>query len=100
MIVYISGAISTDKRYRRKFAKAEKRLRKRGFEVINPARIGDLLPKSFEWSDYIDIDLELLKKADAIYMLKTWMNSYGAIDEISYADRNGMFIMYEWDEKR
>ena len=85
MIVYISGAITNDKHYRRKFAKAEKRLRKRGFEVINPAKIGDMLPKSFEYFDYIDIDLELLKKADAIYMLRGWNDSHGANIEYEYA---------------
>jgi hypothetical protein len=85
MIVYISGAITNDKHYRRKFAKAEKRLRKRGFEVINPAKIGDLMPKSFSHRDYMDIDLELLKKADAIYMLKGWHFSIGATVEFMYA---------------
>ena len=97
MIVYISGAITNDKHYRRKFAKAEKRLRKRGFEVINPAKIGDLMPKSFEHYDYLHIDLAMLDRANAIYMLPGWIDSRGARIEFRTALRQGKEI---WIEKR
>ena len=48
MRVYISGPITKDKGYYQKFLNAEHKLKEAGCEVINPARIGKILPKSFE----------------------------------------------------
>ena len=39
MTLYISGKITGDKHYKRKFAKAKARLLKKGFDVISPADI-------------------------------------------------------------
>lgn len=38
-VVYIAGKITGDKHYLKKLAKVERRLRKAGYEVINPARL-------------------------------------------------------------
>ena len=47
MRVYISGPITKDKDFYSKFKNAETKLREEGYEVINPAKIGLLMPMSF-----------------------------------------------------
>ena len=95
MIIYISGPITKDKNFYNKFIEAEKRLKEAGYEVINPARIGVMLPKSFEHKDYMDIDFALIQKCDAIYLLKGWRASIGSVNEVSYARQRDMKIIHE-----
>lgn len=93
MLIYISGAITNDKHYRRKFAKAEKKLKKRGWKVINPAKIGDALP-DLTWGEYIDIDVSLIKLADMVYMLPDYKKSKGACIEREVARELGKIVTY------
>ena len=95
MRVYISGPITKDKGYYQKFLNAEHKLKAAGCEVVNPARIGKILPKSFSHGEYMDIDLALLQKCEAIYMLKGWNASIGAKNEISFAKEMGLRVIYE-----
>ena len=95
MRVYISGPITKDKNFYNKFIEAEKQLKEQGYEVINPARIGVMLPKSFEHKDYMDIDFALMQKCDAIYLLKGWRASIGSVNEVSYAKQRDMKILHE-----
>jgi len=97
MRVYISGKI-TDvpvRRYLLRFARAEQMLRAEGHEVINPAAIGLNLPMSFTHRDYMDVDIMLLDKCDAIFMLNNWEDSAGAQQEHEYAEQKGLDIIYE-----
>lgn len=95
MRVYISGPITKDKDFLSKFNKAEDRLKAEGHEVINPAKIGVMLPKSFEHKDYMDIDFALLQKCDAVYLLKGWRASIGSVNEVNYARQREMKIIHE-----
>ena len=95
MRVYISGPNTKDKNFYNKFIEAEKQLKEAGYEVINPARIGVMLPKSFEQKDYMDIDFALMQKCDAIYLLKGWRASIGSVNEVSYAKQRDMKILHE-----
>lgn len=95
MRIYISGPITKDKNHYEKFLKAENRLKEEGHEVINPARVGRLLPTSFEHKDYMDIDFALIQKCDAIYLLKGWRASIGAVNEVSFARQRDMKILHE-----
>ena len=94
MTVYISGAISNDPRYKKKFRKAEKRLRKH-FDVINPAKILSGLPKNTPYAAYMDLSLDMVKYADCIYMLKGWCESHGAMLEYNKAKELGLVIAFE-----
>ncbi|MBR5177710.1 MAG: DUF4406 domain-containing protein, partial [Lachnospiraceae bacterium] len=78
-----------------KFKNAETKLREEGYEVINPAKVGLLMPKSFEHKDYMDIDFALMQKCEAIYLLKGWRASIGSVNELSFARQRGMKIIYE-----
>jgi len=93
--VYISGPITGDKDHYNKFLNAESKLIEEGHEVINPAKIGRILPKSFEHKDYMDIDFALMQKCEAIYLLRGWRASMGALAEVSFAKQREMKILYE-----
>ncbi len=96
MTVYISGGITGVDNYKDRFEAAERKLRENGYaDVINPAAISELLPKTMPWCGYMDIMLPLLKYCDAIYLLRDWENSEGARIENLYAMRLGLRIMEE-----
>lgn len=93
--VYISGPITKDKGYYQKFLNAEHKLKEAGCEVINPARIGKILPKSFEHGEYMKVDYTLISLCDAVYMLKKWNTSIGAKNEYTFAKELGLKVLYE-----
>lgn len=95
MRVYISGGITGVPDYKRRFARAERHLKKQGFSVINPAKMDDVLPEDCEYEDYMKIDLALLDLCDAIYLLRGWQKSCGANREYNYALNKGMSIMFQ-----
>ena len=91
LIVYIAGGISNDPNYKEHFANAEKYLRQvMGYQPINP-----IMPLGFTYKEYIDMGLSKLKYCDAIYMLKGWQESKGAILEHLYAQTIELKIIYE-----
>ena len=75
MKVYISGKITGDADYKKKFANAEEMARAVGFEVFNLARVPDE-GKPWEW--YMKQDIKELMDCDAILLLKGWEESRGA----------------------
>lgn len=93
MLVYISGKITGDDKYKEKFALAESALNLQGYKTINPARI-DLGPDA-TWEQYMELDLYLLGACDAIYMLTDWTESRGASAEWGFAKAKGIKIMEE-----
>lgn len=97
--IYISGAISGHDDYMERFGGAEKKLKKDGWTVYNPAKVGraikEAVPEAPSYDDYMAIDIRLLQKCDAIYMLKGYEYSNGARREYAEAVKLGMKIMYE-----
>jgi hypothetical protein len=91
MKLYISGAITNDPDYIAKFSRVETELKNKGFIVINPA----MIPKGFEYEDYMHVDYALIDICDGVYMLKDWTGSRGAKDERRYAYRTGKKVLYE-----
>jgi predicted mannosyl-3-phosphoglycerate phosphatase (HAD superfamily) len=78
-IIYLSGAITADKKYKDKFNSVAIKLKERGYKVINPAEeVKYEIKKS--WISYVIECLELIKKEnpDTIYLMKTWKRSVGA----------------------
>jgi len=69
-----------------------KKLRDRGFEVINPAEIN--ADKHMSWRDCMRTDIAALVFCDAIQMLPGWQASKGATLEHHIAERLGM-VIYE-----
>lgn len=84
MRVYISGAITGTNDYRERFARAEDHLKRMGHTPVNPVKISDVITEMLPdatHDDYMAIDLTLLNRCDAIYMLHGWENSKGAVIE-------------------
>ncbi len=93
MKIYLSGKITGDANYRQKFGSMEKELFSYGYVVFNPA----ILPDGFEYEDYIDLDLLILSRCDAIFLMRDWKNSPGAKREYEEAKRLGLRILTEED---
>lgn len=95
MKVYISGAISgipfhvvTDQ-----FKKAEVELLAKGHEPVNPLNNG--LDNTCSWLNHMRADIKSLLDCDAIYMIKGWPDSRGAIIEKQLAENLGMKVFYQ-----
>lgn len=79
MRIYIAGKITGCRGYRRKFAKAERALRKKGHSVMNPAWL-KACPE-FSWADYMAVSGAMQKTCDAVFLLDNWQDSRGARGE-------------------
>ena len=95
MKVYLSGKITGDSNYRQKFSTMTEELLSYGYVVFNPA----VLPDGFEYSDYMALDLLILSRCDAIFLLRDWKNSPGARLEYEEAKRLGLQVLTEDDLK-
>lgn len=94
MRVYISGPITGVKEFKENFLKAEKDLKEKGLEVINPTSLDEKLP-ILTYEEYMKLDIALLDLCGAIYMLKGWEKSCGANREYGFALAAGKKIMME-----
>ena len=82
MKIYISGPMTGHKNFNRDaFNKEASRLESHGHVVLNPAT----LPSGLSQREYMDIDLAMLRAADAILVLPGWQGSAGATTEYHYA---------------
>lgn len=104
--IYISGPISDNPDYQKDFLRAEIALIKRYSdlewpytEIINPVKVAGVLPGSFSYEDYMTIDMFLLTKCDAIYMIPGYEKSKGALAELLMAKSMGLEIYYESEEQ-
>ena len=95
MKVYISGAITNDPNYKKKFRRAEKLWEKKGVEVVNPAK-----NKGENYKEYIETGIFQLMNCNTIYMLKGWEDSKGARLEHRIAEKCGYNIIYEKDNEK
>lgn len=97
MIVYISGKITGDPGYKKKFAAAEKYLKAQGHIVLNPA----ILPSGLDYEAYLTIDLAMIDAADAVAVIPGWTDSEGSRRECTYAERIGkpVGIIAEWADE-
>lgn len=95
MKIYLSGKITGDSNYRQKFNAMAEELLSYGYVVFNPA----ILPDGFEYEDYMDLDLLILSRCDAVFLLRDWKNSPGAKREVEEVKRLGLQILTEDDLK-
>lgn len=93
MKIYISGLIGGRVDYMKDFSEAEKRLKEKGYEIVNPVRFVDILPRNLTDEDYLEMRIMLLKHCDAIYLLPDWRYSTGCNREYGYALAAGLTII-------
>ena len=93
MKVYISGPVTGTADYMERFARAATFLCKQGYEVINPVAIMAPLPESTTWGGYMAVSLALLTQAEAIYSLRGWRLSQGAVVERRVAEALGLEVL-------
>lgn len=96
MKIYIAGPMSGLVEFNRPaFMFNAAKLTGRGHVALNPA----ILPDGLSQAQYMDICLAMLRCADAIYLLNGWEASLGAIAEKSLAEKLGIEIKFEGEQK-
>ena len=92
---YISGRMAglPPERVQKHFAEAQEYLTAEGFIVMNPDCLR--MCPGFDYDDYMTIDLAMLERCDAIYMLEGWEESGGARKELIFAFEHDKKIMLE-----
>ena len=93
--VYISGAITGTTDYLQRFAKAEEKLTKQGFSVINPSKVNAQMPDDTTYEEYMKMSFCLLSLCDVAYFLNGWRNSNGANEEYRYALEHSIKAIFE-----
>ena len=90
-VVYISGPMTGFGCYNlRAFHAAAHALESAGYRVLNPANG----PPGLSWTEYIRIDLDLLRQATAVLLLHEYESSRGALIELEIAEMGGLKIIY------
>ena len=89
-VVYISGPMTGFGCYNlRAFHAAAHALESAGYRVLNPANG----PPGLSWTEYMRIDLDLLRLATAVLLLHGYERSRGARIELEVAEMCGLKII-------
>ena len=93
MKIYLSGPITGKKNHEAIFNDWAKRLRAKGYIVVNPVHeCRDLIHKcpAVTWTQCMGRLLPMLEKVDAVATLPGWDTSRGALREVEYAKKLGI----------
>ncbi len=94
--IYISGGITNVSDFMNKFNEAEDELLDMGYtSIVNPAFVNSHLPEDLSYDDYMEISIAELNVCEAIYMLRNWKESKGAVTEHRFRSMNGLEIIYQ-----
>lgn len=89
----ISGLdIAERKRYARDLVK---RIRKMGYQPVNPLENG--LPESASHTAHMERDLELLRECEVMIQCDGWEQSQGCMIEYNYCVDHGLSMISEYD---
>lgn len=83
--IYIAGKITGSTNYRETFDKKQKELEEKGYIVINPSKLDNVLGDDFIHNDYMHVCYSLIDLCDCIYLMSNWRDSKGAMLEHAYA---------------
>ena len=93
-VVFISGKITGEPDYHRKFDLVEYELLKRNYIPLNPS----CLPCGMRNSQYTLICMAMIGSADAVLFLPDWSDSQGARLEHMYCMYTGKPAAYSYDD--
>ena len=93
--IYISGPMAGVENYKENFAKAAEILVARGYDVVNPALLDDVIT-GLSREAALKLDLDLLEECDTVVLLPGWEQSCGANREYGYAMAREMNII-DWE---
>ena len=93
-IVYLSGGITGKENYKEEFAIAEDFLVRKGYCVLNPARL-DEVSTELSYEQYMKLCYTLIDICDVVFMISGWQKSKGANAELLYAKSLKKEIMYQ-----
>lgn len=96
MRVYISGPITGTPDFMERFAAAEEKLKKDGYEVFNPVKLNAIMPPGATRGDYMKLNLAMLSLCDTIYMLSGWAESRRALKEYHMAVAADMIVLHQY----
>jgi hypothetical protein len=89
--IYVAGKITDLENFKEVFQKAVEQLESFGHSIMNPA----LLPKGFEYNEYMHVCYAMIDVCEGIYLLDNWTESKGAMMEFDYATKMGKTIYYQ-----
>lgn len=93
-MLYLSGPIMGDKNYKLKFRAAKQQLEARGYDVINPAELDDVLPVGVMTHEQIlQTCTFLLAQCDALVTLPGWESSFGCQREVGFAEGADIIVL-------
>ena len=100
MNIYISGPITgiDPDRCELNFSLAKTAIEAKGHYGVSPWHIAKHLPESFEHRDYMDVDMVILEKMDALLLLDGWEESRGCTKEFGFACRTDLPVFYSIKE--
>ena len=82
MKIFLSGAISGRKHYKKEFEYYQFLLEQQGHEVLSPAEI---VPFNMEYENQMSMCFNLIDQCKAICLLPLWFTSQGSTREYHYA---------------
>ena len=98
MRIYLSGKITGLDEFEviAKFLTAASELWEEGHDTIEPTEVA-MAVSGLDWKAYMTIAYGIIHdpSVDAIYMLKDWTESPGAIIEWSWAQARGIPVLYQ-----
>ena len=101
-LLFVSGAYAGD--IEKNIAKAEEvsiGLIRAGFHVVTPhkntAGYEKYEDENITFETWIAMDLNILKRCDAIYLINGWDKSRGAVIEAGYAYKHNIQMFHESD---
>jgi len=91
---YISGKITgMEERAKELFAQAENEVIELGFEPINPMMLNH--QHDLSWEAYMKKDIKALCDCEAIFLLRNYSDSKGALLELAIANELKLEVIYQ-----